>query len=942
MLVPVADSNRNLSDPIQKEIDYLEMAFLSCYWKEFEDYRKRDPSILAIQFGLSVIQTAAGIFASNAITKLINPAGFAANYKTKGAWWKDFTKEIIEETIWEESVSKAAYMMGASTGLSNLLGEASGSFSVVQTINSMMSHTSTQGYINTYEQLTGNSYTPSTSLISSSIKSFLTLSKNVDKAKVIELLRQHLLQTKGSHIIQKMRGNMKMINTLQSVIDTRMKANINLYNFVNMQAKNFPAHIMADINFRSNVENAIWDTITSGGTIIDFLNSKKFQEEWGLLDENGDQFREMYFEVVKKGQGTTYYKQDGCVYEKINGEFVQIDEFGPKSLAELFSDADAINLIDPEFITKPQITKRLFKDLDPGFISQQYEGFYGEFRDFDINEVYEKVLKDANGLNDFIFKQDISNILKLSKTQLNIKDINNLLKAYLKYWNGLQEQRLYLNNLGRPSITTNGIQDINRQMGDVGSRVSFLLWIAEVYSGVVLKDMDITAIKVQKSFDGLSLKKTLERKFIGFGTNTNERATIIDIVSKQVDILEASLTQFAKKHKRITSTQYNSFVITHDISSRIIAECLNVHNIFLFDLQDMPNINYKLDTATRIYKRVIQAKLTGVFARFKPETLAIWGLKIYDHANHHYTVKYNKIEGGKMVEVSVEALSSGERDSIIHTIKALDRGFGLGGFFSDVFGDEVFTTLRGKRIVIFHEEYHYIHRGITYKALSLENLKLYPALEDIDLDVLEDGSYMDWSYSILDLGARFANMNDGIGFILEKLGYTTFQHGDRTKLYGPKKDFQCLLNLLRGMAPIYTTYRINDNYYRTSPEIENIGRIAPLLSSEQYDVLMSALLFASIGHIGTNIPTFESVLRDLSLNPDKYGVTDTLANREKFKLIQEAFGLIVNPDFTVSGTSGTNTGINSDMHRWWDNLRNSRSASATNLMEQIFAEATRR
>ena len=60
-----------------------------------------------------------------------------------------------------------------------------------------------------------------------------------------------------------------------------------------------------------------------------------------------------------------------------------------------------------------------------------------------------------------------------------------------------------------------------------------------------------------------------------------------------------------------------------------------------------------------------------------------------------------------MVEVSIEARSSGERDSIIHTIKALDKNFGLGGFFSDVFGDEVFTTLRGKRIVIFNEVYKY-------------------------------------------------------------------------------------------------------------------------------------------------------------------------------------------------------------------------------------------
>ena len=194
----------------------------------------------------------------------------------------------------------------------------------------------------------------------------------------------------------------------------------------------------------------------------------------------------------------------------------------------------------------------------------------------------------------------------------------------------------------------------------------------------------------------------------------------------------------------------------------------------------------------------------------------------------------------------------------------------------------------------------------------------------------------------MDIGLIFANKNDGFGLILEKLGYNKFRRNDPIKLYGPKKDHQCKLYLDKGFAQIYFTDSIReDTYYRTSADIQNIGRIAPLLTQAQYNDLIQALIFAGTGHSGTNIPKFESILRDLSLNPKKYGFSDSPTSRLKLKEIQEAFGLIVNADYTVSGSVGSNTGINSDMLQWWTNFRNSHNPSADNLMEKIFQYALR-
>lgn len=369
MLVPVADSNRNLSDPIQKEIDYLEMSFLSCYWKEFEAFRTRNPGVLAIQFGLSVIQTMAGVFASNIVTKLINPVGFAANYNSKGDWLKDFGKEILEETIYEESISSAAYAMGASTGFANLLGEASGSFSVVQTINSLMKTDSTRALINAYESVSGNSYMPLSARISDAVKSFISRDKGAGKAKIVEHLRQYLIQSQGTHILRKLQGNTRLIATIQSVIDKKMGANIDLSHMLDvingLQEKDFhPERIQfKDQNLKEMLQDEMWAHTMKGGSINELLNDKAFLEKFGCLNPDGTVKYYIKLRFVIKGLGTiTYYPKDFGI-EKLGIEgtldnyyTIQYERGGDSktfvtpdslTLGKMLSECSSLMVIDP-------------------------------------------------------------------------------------------------------------------------------------------------------------------------------------------------------------------------------------------------------------------------------------------------------------------------------------------------------------------------------------------------------------------------------------------------------------------------------------------------------------------------------------------------------------------------------------------------------------------
>ena len=105
---------------------------------------------------------------------------------------------------------------------------------------------------------------------------------------------------------------------------------------------------MEDMNFREKVKSALWKYATESKTITEFLNNKEFQAEWGLLNDKGEQIREMWFEFSIKGQGTFMIIEDGTVLQLTTTGW-QIDtSLQINTIAELLSQADQITLVDPK------------------------------------------------------------------------------------------------------------------------------------------------------------------------------------------------------------------------------------------------------------------------------------------------------------------------------------------------------------------------------------------------------------------------------------------------------------------------------------------------------------------------------------------------------------------------------------------------------------------
>ena len=101
------------------------------------------------------------------------------------------------------------------------------------------------------------------------------------------------------------------------------------------------------MELRRLIENALWKFAIDGKTISEFLNKKEFQAEWGLLNEQGDQIRQMWFEFSIRGKGTFMIKQDGAVLQQTTTGWQSDTTLQINTIAELLSQADQITLVDP-------------------------------------------------------------------------------------------------------------------------------------------------------------------------------------------------------------------------------------------------------------------------------------------------------------------------------------------------------------------------------------------------------------------------------------------------------------------------------------------------------------------------------------------------------------------------------------------------------------------
>ncbi|MHA1765042.1 MAG: hypothetical protein ACTSVK_02160 [Promethearchaeota archaeon] len=485
------------------------------------------------------------------------------------------------------------------------------------------------------------------------------------------------------------------------------------------------------------------------------------------------------------------------------------------------------------------------------------------------------------------------------------------------------------------------------------------------------------------------LRIILNNKFQGI-THRDEQ-TVKNII--EMKILDYARRIMTKAYSSSNSRGYvdvfaiNNLIETIDLESTILAALMDEHSD--------ANFLYNYLSANAYVIHSVNGRHTGTDHWLKYPTLMDRISRLPSGTQNRFSifvdkqrsdrstmgVKYNirvqmMTPAGTIRKLNLRAKSENEMLIIIDTLKAFNRGLGAGGFIKALFADNFFSrasTLANENLVVRSESFTLTREvdGVIhkYKVATLDQLKIYPELAR---GVLVDGNTRlkvgdDYypivraeAVSVLDLGAIFSNPNDALGYLLEILGFEESHTHDTSATdgvvyhtaYGLIKDVQCLLNLEAGFVPIYTARTREYNYYKSAAQlsngdikkINNIGVIAPLLTDRQYSMLMDALGFAtgfSLTDIiaPEDIPQFEEILRDLSLHFERYGFY--IDERADLVKIQEAFGLIVNEDFTVAGTTpnyagdvSDYAGIRTEMQQWWENLRKSRQS--TSIMDKIY------
>lgn len=307
MLVPVSEPDKNLDDPIMREIDYLEMCLLSVYWTEFEEYRSQDIGIIAIQLGLGAIQVAVSIGCASFATYMVSPTAYLSQFSSGWDFVKNFGWEIFTETIVEESISAGLHTLGMSSGLADLIGESSGEFSVISAqIDAMGTKTyaitdhTKEMLTRLQNQMSSSAHPITDSKIFSSDGVHIVNEENMDKAQMVDNLKSILMARNALSTLIELRNDLIFMQRLNNFINKEMGVKINLVNVLDNLDGKMPIlkFTKTDSEIRQEF-GRIWENVMAGEIVAPFLSDEENREAFGV---EGEAF--MFFEKIVKGIGT--------------------------------------------------------------------------------------------------------------------------------------------------------------------------------------------------------------------------------------------------------------------------------------------------------------------------------------------------------------------------------------------------------------------------------------------------------------------------------------------------------------------------------------------------------------------------------------------------------------------------------------------------------------
>ena len=908
LYTPCVSSQRNLSDPIDRIIDYMELAFYSQYAGSYEEAREKDPWIVASQVIMQMVQVAVGILASNFAAFAKSPENFYFNYLQKGGkggFLLDMGKEILEELVLEEVISTVFTNMGVSAPLANLIGEATGSFDAVSNIGDKISqndYADLYSFLQTHTPSSTAQHLPTSAQLS--VKDF----KKLKQVRQVAQLKATLQARSSIHALKQLRGNVDLMHTLQTFIAKKMDMNIHLKpylrNLAAMPIEKFTNHHMTEDAFRREVEETIWVCTVSGMSVKEFLSDPVLLEKWGLT-ECGN---EVFFQTVLKGFGTVQYKSDGLVYEEIDGVWRSRMKYPDETLGSFLSRVDGVAFIDPP------TNGLLFKDTYFSKGNWKMETLFKKI----------KILKES----DPSMRISDANIEYLIKEAVDLYPNQALILLGLLF-SKYQIKQWYM----KYSIDQSPFARWSSRRGFIDERL------------------------LRFEFDSLfDASDPLYFKKVQSILNPIVKSAQSIQTAHSIQTVQSKLPLLRTLDSGLYSDQYIDNYIEMIIDDLVFDKVKHLPTAYVKTLYDEYIHGLGLDLYISFEDWLDQRSIATTKGSLNP-----WFIRKDDG------VRYDIIgPDGYPIKVENGVDSIPESYIVASAYKALDINDGNGGFFSRIVGSEILANgpypFTNSRLSVYLKAPFYKTRtpkavklgsspsiieikvrdldsfqyfGIDVKLSDMRTVPLDSAGNWLDLRPMAYGSILPLhkqGHARMDVAMALANPNDAWGFCFEHLGYTMINPRDNTN-YGVKKDVLCPRWIAAGGIPIYTADNLQYEYYRNRDPnhplvqkfqrifnakvpfvVQNIGTQAPLLDMtpmhDQKTMFLNALDLASKRKVGSQNMLFEDLMLDLNFHHDTYGLS-----KEEAIELQEDFGLLVNH------VTGQVLGFNPTYDMWWGNVR---------------------